>query len=275
MHPFQYTPQHPRVIYKNPPIVERVVSFKGEVSPEAFYGKFDTWRSEVEKSFPEYDPLQEWSINVQEKDGVPLFENAEPVVHITHRFWKSNQQKKRLCSMRLLPDQFTINLHREGTDAHRYEDLKKEYEEWLPRWAEHFEVTKFSTVVLDYVNLLSPAITPHFVKDGRLRVGDMLKVFHNVPGKHVSLIPPYDCGAGLLFHVDAYCQYVGFVRLLAIPTSSGEPAMRLDLQLRLHTPTPSLNLHSALTEADILHTLLVDQFEFIFTDEAKESFGKI
>jgi hypothetical protein len=101
MHPFQYTPQHPRIIYKNPPIVERVVSFAGDVSPEAFYGKFDTWKNQVEESFPEYDPLQEWSINVQEKDGVPLFENAEPVVHITHRFWRRNQQKQRLCSMRL------------------------------------------------------------------------------------------------------------------------------------------------------------------------------
>lgn len=264
-----------RIRYKKPPIIERVVTCIADVSEESFYGKFDAWKDLVHAEFPEYDPIKEWSLNVGMKEGVPVFTESMPEVRITHRFWKKNAKGKRFMSMRLLPNQLTLNLHREEGNPHAFEDLFAEFQRWLPQWFGHFGATGASAVQLDYINLLSGATTPSFMDQyGALQIGSILKQFGSVPGRFQAIIPPYDCQLGLL--IDAARRARFTMRVLAIMTAPNQgTAVRVDFQAAVDRDSPSLTVPQVFTEADFLHTVMVQQFEALFTDAAKKTFEPI
>jgi hypothetical protein len=97
-----------RVQYKKPPILERVLRVVGDVAPENFYAKFEGWREAVQSSFPDYEPIKDWRLNIEVKDGVPVFTDAPPQVIITHRFSRKSLQGKKLLSMRIKPNEIAL-----------------------------------------------------------------------------------------------------------------------------------------------------------------------
>ena len=143
-----------QIRFKSPPIVERVVTVSSDISAEQFFSRIESWKDIVAAEFPIYDPLTEWLLNIQEKDGVPLFEEAEPEVVITHRFSRRNEHGDRTWSMRCPPDRLTLNLHSERNEPHDFEELYSAMTKWLPRWSDHFGAANYPSVQLDYVNLL-------------------------------------------------------------------------------------------------------------------------
>ena len=265
--------QSKRIRYKNPPIVERVAAVSGDIPPETFFSRIEGWKNIVRKEFPVYDPLTEWLLNVQEKDGVPLFNEAEPEVLITHRFSKRNQSGERTWSMRCPPDRLILNLHAEQHDSHDFEELYAAMSNWLPRWTDHFGVNQFPTVQLDYVNVLGPRRTPRFVdKDGGIQINRLIEVFGKIPGRHQSIIAPYDCKVGLLIEKD---RCGANIHVHAVRSRDDALHVRVDLQVVAAHPIPMVSVDEALSELRYTHAVLIGQFDALFTDEAKASFEPI
>src|SRR5688572_16013152 len=111
------------VRYKNPPIIERVASVTADITEENFYSKFASWKEALQPEFPDYDPVKRWKLNFSMKGDVPVLEDSGPRIEVTHRFWKHNQKGKKFMSMRVLPNQFTLNLHPERDKPHNFEEL--------------------------------------------------------------------------------------------------------------------------------------------------------
>lgn len=259
--------------YKKPPIVERVATVTGNFSDspvDLFFSRIESWKDIVRKEFPIHDPLTEWLLNVAERNGVPLFDEAEPEVQITHRFSRRNEHGQRLWSMRCPPDRLTLNLHAEDNIPHDFEELYGAVKDWLPRWADHFGVTTFSRVQLDYVNLLGPRTTPDFVaRDGGIQVQRLLEVFGKIPGKHKSIIAPYDCKVGLLIEPNRCAAHI---HVHAVRSKEGTLHVRVDLQVVAGHDVPLAGVNDALSELRYSHDVLIEQFLAIFTEEAKASF---
>jgi uncharacterized protein (TIGR04255 family) len=187
-----------RIRYKKPPIVERIFTVTCDLPPEAFFSKFESWKEIIQPHFPHYDPHKDWKLNLEVKNGVPIFTNAQPEVQITHRFARLDAKGKKRVSMRLLPNEFSLNLHHDPSQPHYFEELFAEIENWVPQWIAHFGVKGCSSIAIDYINLISAVTTPNFVKDSSVYIGDVLTVFSQVPIPYHGIIPPYDCQVGLM-----------------------------------------------------------------------------
>lgn len=262
--------------YKRPPILERVLTVTADVSPENFFGRFERWKDVIRETFPEYEPINDWKLNIETReDGTPLLTHVQPELEITHRFWRRNNTGKRFMSMRIAPNQLSLNLNRDSEDCHLFNELYDEYSKWLPQWMTHFGATGCANVTLNYVNLISCDTTPQFVDaSGSIQVGRVLRVFAGVPGRHMGIVPPYDCQMGLM--IDEKKPAIFALRVLGVTIAKdNSPAIRVDFQAAVTKPKPSLSAIEALSEASFLHTIIIDQFESIFTEDAKRSFEPV
>jgi hypothetical protein len=259
-----------QVRFRKPPIIERVATVSGNISPEQFHSRMDSWKSIVAADFPIYDPLTEWLLNVQEKDGVPLLDEAEPEVVVTHRFSRRNQNGDRTWSMRCPADRLTLNLHSEHNEPHNFEELFAAMAKWLPRWSDHFGATAYPTVQLDYVNLLGPQTTPTFVdRNGGIQINRLIEVFGKIPGPHISIIAPYDCRVGLLIEPN---RCMVNIHVHAVRDRDAALHVRVDLQVIATQRDPLTSADAAMGEVRYTHDVLIGQFLAIFTEEAKTSF---
>jgi hypothetical protein len=265
---------HPR--YQKAPIIERALTVTADISQENFFARFEDWKNVIHEKFPEYDPVNDWRMKIETReDGTPLLTEVQPELVITHRFWRRDKKGNRFMSMRLLPNYLTLNLHRDSERDHTFDELHAEFANWLPLWMSHFGATACDTVQLSFINLISCHTTPQFIDgDGSIQVARVLRVFAGIPSQHLGIIPPYDCQIGLMIDPDRPAMFS--LRVLAVTIAKdGTPAIRVDLNAAVTKPKPSLSAFQALSEATFVHTVIRNQFEAIFTDEAKKSFDPI
>src|SRR4051812_45863112 len=110
-----------QAIYKKPPVIERVVSVVADITEENFYSRFESWRAIIQSEFPDYDPIKEWKLSIKMKEDVPVLDDSLPEIEVTHRFWKLNEHGQRFMSMRVIPNQLTLNLHPELEKPHTFD----------------------------------------------------------------------------------------------------------------------------------------------------------
>ena len=172
-----------RVIYKNPPVVERAVSVVGTIDPSVYEKNMPTWQGLVAEEFPIYEPFTEWRLDIkQQPDGPPVMNQEDAEVHVIHRFWKTNDAGRKVCCVQLREDQLTVNLLREGEDGHRFDDMATVLAKWLPKWVDHFGVNNLHGTRIEYVNVISSLITPQFIdKKGGIEIAKAFLVFSGLP----------------------------------------------------------------------------------------------
>jgi hypothetical protein len=267
-------PAQPPFHYKRPPIIERVLSVTADIPLENYFARFEDWKLLIHDKFPEYDPITDWHLNIETReDGTPLLTDVQPELRITHRFWRRNSQGKRFLSMRVLPNQLALNLHPEAKNPHRFEELHTEFSNWLPQWLSHFGGNACDMVALNYINLISQHTTPQFINaEGGIQIGRVLRVFAGLPGQHMGIIPPYDCQMGLM--IDPKRPATFAMRVSAV-TIAKQNSLAIRVDFNAVVAKPSQTPFQALSEAEYLHKVIVDQFESVFTDEAKKSFEVI
>jgi hypothetical protein len=265
-----------RATYKKPPVIERAATVTAHIPPEVFFARFESWKSEILKDFPDYDPIQQWLINYTNREEVPVLDEVPPQVRVTHRFWKRNLQNQRFMSMRVLPNRLTLNLHPEYNDPHRYEELRDALMRWFPLWVAHFSATEFPQVHLDYINLLAAETTPQFVepKTGAVHIGQALTVFASGPGKNQGITPPYDCQMGLA--IDRERGSFFRLRILGLDSRPNRgAAVRIDFQAVTDRHDSPLTASEIRGEVEFLHEVMIEKFEAVFTDAAKISFQSV
>jgi hypothetical protein len=269
-------PTQPHFHYKRPPIVERVLTVIADIPLENYFARFEDWKNLIHDKFPEHDLITNWQLNVETReDGTPLLTDVQPELTITHRFWRRSPKGGKFLSMRLLPNQLTMNLHPVGKDDHRFEELFAEFSYWLPLWLSHFGGKECAMVSLNYINLISHQTTPQFsAPEGGINIGHALRVFAGLPGKHMGIIPPYDCQIGLMIDPKRPATFALRVAAVGIGKENSL-AIRVDFNAAVMKPKPCLSPNQALSEAEFLHTVILGQFESIFTEEAKKSFEPV
>jgi uncharacterized protein (TIGR04255 family) len=262
--------------YRKPPVVERALAVHVNIPEEKFQLKSDTWRNSVAHDFPRSETLTEWTLSVTEKDGMPVLDPTKQTMTLRQTFWQLAGEKKRE-GIQLWPDRISFNLLGEPGDPRDYVELDALREQWLMRWASHFEVLECSGVTLEYVNLLSAATLPQFVNGNTLRIGEVLRIFREIPGKLHSLHPPFDFQFNVDGETDPPSRFRAVCASLSPPTPSDAPPK---MQLRFTASTKvsenrNVPLDKVAEEARLMHDLIIQQFEAYFTPEAKKSFNPI
>lgn len=259
--------------YRKPPILERVATVDAEMSEDAFKAKLDSWRALVEKDFPVYEPLQEWLINVVQKDGIPLWDQIEPELKITPRFSKKSSSDNFDWSIRCPQGRFSVNMHSHPGEPRNFGQLKNAFEEWLPQWMTNFEVVHFKRLSLLYVNFLNESTLPDFVnKDGSIEIGKALTIALGIPGLSETLTTPYKLSARFLLEADERNNHPAsfHIKLDDVPGKGLRMALRVDADFEANC-----GLHDVLRTLDWCHDIILHRFDLIFTSAAKQSFEPI
>jgi hypothetical protein len=102
----------------------------------------------------------------------------------------------------------------------------------------------------------------------------MLTVFSSVPSQHYGIIPPYDCQMGLMIDPQRPATFALRVLGLIMPQQHG-PAIRVDFHSEVTKDSPRMSAQQVLAETQFLHTVIVEQFESLFTPEAKQTFEPV
>lgn len=258
------------VFYRNPPIVERVVVVNAEMSEEQFAAGMDSWESLVKKEYPEEEPIIKWSLNMEERDGVPLFETMQPELQITPRHARKPKREGFDWSIRSPRGKFVMNMLSMPGTTRRYSHLKEECSRWLRQWFEHFSITTPTDVSLLYINHLRPDLTPGLYEPGgALLLENTLTIFSAVPGDHESIIPPLDCKMTVRLPGPPVAHLQ--IRLLDLEFSSKAPALGLYLQTAAKVPVGT-RPDGILELLDWSHDRILERFEVLFTEQAKKSF---
>jgi hypothetical protein len=257
-----------KTIYKNPPIIERIVGVYTDIKPEVFEAKMPDWAAKIRDQYPLARPIAEWSIKVKEVKGVPMLENVMPKAEIIQLFWKPHPKKLQVHGMRLRPSRLVFHLCREDGNAHDFEELYAEMETWIGRWMEHFEVEALKGVTAEYFNRLNPKITPQFMlPDGRLKLSEAFLLFANIPGKYQSITPPYDNRIRLIVDEKRPCYFDLRVRA----DDDGHVGVRIDFMVTT-IGDRAISAKDALAEIRLGHDVILEQFDCLFSEKARQSF---
>lgn len=267
-------PINPVPQYRRPPVVERVVTLWAEVDQERHESLFEEWREMVEQDYPVYEPLKEWLLKVEEKDGIPLLDGAQTELKITPRFSRKKSSEGFDWSIRCPAGQLTMNMHSSPDEIRRYADLRSEYFRWMGTWLTNFEVARLHRLQVLYLNKLSPETLPDFKTEaGALELGRVLKVFMSIPGEHECLVPPWDCRANVLL-----AEPRGALLEIHLKDAShpgGKPVLDLSLTVNVDMKDTPADAEKVAGVLDLCHQRIVERFEQLFTDEARQSFDPI
>ena len=257
------------VRYRNAPVVERVVTLRVPMKAELFESRLEAWNAIVSPEYPVSEPLVEWLVQMEEKEGVPLFDTLSPKLKITPRFSRRSKADGFDWSIRCPSGQFTMNMHSHPGSERCYQNLRDEFAKWLPRWMDHFGVEKAEVLSMGYINDLSHEVTPQFFNDRGLELGKVLKVFASVPGKHESLEPPYDCRVTVNLGNSPARKLL--IRVNDMRDSNGNLGIRVSLDAIAEIAGVTDHL-KVLELLDWCHTRIIERFESVFTDAARLSF---
>lgn len=262
--------------YKNPPIIERALVVHAKLTEERFRLAAEAWQSLVKDDFPHSESVTEWLLSVTESNGMPVLDPERQTMTVRQTFWKKADEKKDV-GMQLWPDKIAFNLLGGHGNPRHFEELEKLAKSWLPRWADHFEVTTFAGISLQYVNLLSDLTLPDFIDSGALNVGQVLTFFH-VPGQLQKLLPPFDFQINLDGATDP-SSILG-MQLSAPPVVAAHgkvpkaPTLHLRFNATTHmNPEREIVLDQVWKEVQICHDLILREFEATFSEKAKKSFS--
>ncbi len=240
------------------------------MTAESFEANIERWKQKVIPEYPAEEPLIEWLVEMEEKDGVPLFDTLAPKLRITHRFSKKSKADGFDWSIRCPIGKFTMNMHSHPGSERRYGHLRKEFSKWLPLWMEHFGVERGEVLILGYINVLRRDITPQFFNnEGGLELDKVLRVFSSIPGKHESLVPPYDCRVTVNLGNEPARKLGIRVKDATTPENGVAIKVTLDTMAQL---SGDGGVSEILELLDWSHERIIERFEQVFTDEAKASF---
>lgn len=251
--------------YDRPPIIERALSLGVTIDDALFERQLESWKELIQSEFPTSQTLPVWDIEIAQRDGAPFFDPERQKMSLRHRFWKGPSPGHD-SAVQIWRDRVVFNLLSTiGTPRH-FEDLAAVAKAWLPRWKEHFQVSTFRGVELEYVNLISAKTCPDFTRNTSLEIHRIVRFFGDIPRTDAPLIPPYE------FQVNTLEREKPPLRLharLHSVTGSAPP----ELQLRFVASTErEMPVGDVWGELDIAHELILDAFESYFTEEAKEAF---
>jgi uncharacterized protein (TIGR04255 family) len=252
--------------YKLPPIVERVVSVKARMKPEVYDERFSAWQEKVEAEFPINEPVKNWRVTIQRVHDVPS--EFKPELEIIPRFSEKRSTEGYGWSIRCPLGQLTMNMHSSHKENRGYKDLRSRFPKWLKDWVTHFEVNDFDELTVHYVNILDQERLPSFSHDGEIEIQKVLRVFFNISGENEAFTPPMDCRVTINLKGNPN----GRLHIHATDKSSGpNAAMTLNL-VAVTELTKGQSVDEIVSLMDWCHDKIVERFEMIFTDEAKQSF---
>jgi len=263
----------PAVTYARPPVIERAAAVFVSVDEDTYETNFPAWRKLVEEEFPVYEPVTEWLINFEPKEGKATIDPLKTELRITPRFSKRKMIEGFEWSIRCPRESLIINMESKPGTPSQYNDLRSRFSSWLSRWVQHFKVEDLRRVNLHYVNLLNPQTIPELLTpQPGIPLDKILNVFVGFPGRHRAMIPPLNCQ--VTFQLEDREDAVVQIILASAPNFQPQPAVRLDLVVETSI-TKTNSVDEILDTLDWCHERIIEHFEAVFTDAAKQNFKPI
>lgn len=253
--------------YKNPPIVERIVGVYYKLTVEEFEKKIPSWIEKIKSDYPIPENLAEWTIDIEQKNGVPFVKNLTPKARLIRLFWKKHPQNLHVLGMRLRPDRLVFHLRKENGNPHDFDELMPEMRKWLPLWAEHFGIPNIQSTMVEYYNQLNGLNTPTLVKEGGVLIEDSLTIFGKMPGEYVSVGDPYMCNVRLFMNTE-------LTRFCDLKIFGDRATGTVHVNLIVQT-TKEMSFADAISSINDEHDIILEKFDCVFTEKAKHSFGLI
>ena len=261
-----------------PPLLERVAVMRFQPFPVAtFNQKADEWQAKIATEYGDRDVLQEWKLNIPEKNGIPDFASLQTDLILHRRFWKAAGEK-RAIAMQCRNGWVSFNVVNHEGNRHRYVDLKEEVSRCLPDWAQHFGVQHLSEYSLVYINRLCKRSTPQFFEcsNGKetLHLNKVLTAFGQAPFPG-TIVPPYTFT--LNFQLGNDPGKVLKYSVTSVEKKSGPAEVMVDVRLEMtikageHEDTPA----HAVKYLDSCHETLLEAYKHFFTQDALQSFEEI
>lgn len=260
-----------KIRYKKPPITQRIIGVYHQISEDDFQKKLPSWIEKIRDAYPIQEPLAEWTLDIEQKGGIPLLKNLTPKASIIHLFWKQNMKGRHVHGMRIRPDRLVFHLNSQKDEPHDFDELLPEMEYWLPKWAEHFGVGKLSGVSAEYLNELSREVTPQFIDDkGALNLPRILTVFGTFSKRSASLIHPLQCQVRMVMDE----KKPTFLDLRVYDDQKNAPCVKVDFIVTTYM-AGGISLDQAVPELRIGHDLILEEFDCVFSEDAKQSFFRL
>src|SRR4029077_2515349 len=97
--------------FERPPVVERVVTVFAAMHEEIYASRFAAWQAQVQLHFPIYEPVTEWRINAEIKEGSVSMDPRKAQLNIIPRFSKKKSKAGFDWSLRSPQGALTMNMH--------------------------------------------------------------------------------------------------------------------------------------------------------------------
>jgi hypothetical protein len=257
--------------YSRPPVQSRILTVFGDHDREKFDELIPSWADLVSPDFPEQQIGKQWSVKLNEKNGIP---RPRTELSLRHRSVALNGKGKLIREVTPFPGGIAIRLERSAGVLHSFDELFGFAEKLLPRWKEHFGVSLCRGLRLNYKNTFSPEITPFAFEelaDGRvmLKLDRWLTYFSRVPGNFQSVVRPIHSKLTVSVDPEKEAEFTYLVK-----SSDPDEAATIVVHLVVDTygKQRKLDISSLLAETKWSHTLILEQFEAFFTKAALENF---
>jgi hypothetical protein len=267
--------------YKRPPVVERVATIYAEIPEEIFESRFEAWRNQVEAQYPIYEPLKQWDLMYAQKgdptDPIPVLTSTTPQLRITPRFSRRLSKEGFDWSIRCPRDQFTMNVHPDPEDGsgRRYTQLRYEYLNWAEKWMKHFDVKSIGLIQLNYVNVLNKTTVPSFFSpDGQsFSLPQLINIFTNLSRPGEVMMPPFACQATVGFTNKKNATLS--VQVQDATTSPLDVGVLVGFIATMQPEEPEPSIQKIAELLDWAHERILERFDMVFSDRAKESFEPV
>jgi len=245
---------------------------------EDYASKLSEWENFLSEDYSVNEPVKDWRImaDTDPSNGLPLFESIHPSLTIIPRLSRKSAKQGFDWSVRYPCGQLTVNMHSDPNQGQgakrRFCHLSDEFIEKYAAWVEFFKIDKIKFLQLHYVNALTRKTIADFAfVDDSLHVGKIIKIFSTIPGQHRNMVPPFSCEAG----VELESEFQGILNIKLNNWTSKKFGDGLNLSF-ICSITPKkpkdIRLEAVSDLLEEAHAHIINHFEAIFTDEAKNSF---
>jgi hypothetical protein len=262
-------PQKPK--YSRPPVQSRLLTVFGEHDHAKFDELIPSWADLVAADFPEQQIGKQWSVKLNEKNGIP---RPRTELSLRYRCVASDEKRKLIRELTPVPGGISIRLERSAAAVHSFDELFAFAEKYLPLWRQHFGVSQVRGLRLNYKNVFSPEITPFAFEKlagGRvlLKVDRWLTYFQSVPGKYQNVVRPIQSKLTVSVDPEREAEFTYLVK-----SSDSDEAATIVVHLVMDTfgTERKLDISGLLAETQWSHTLILEQFEAFFTKAALDNF---
>lgn len=256
--------------YSRPPIQSRsLLVFSEDKETSSYERLIPDWSAIVREDFPEIKVGKLWRFSLEEKEGIPI---PKVKLFFLHRYVATDPNKEVLRLSEPTSNSLKLSLRRTSREIQSFDELFLLAKKWIPKWMEHFDVKSIKGVRLKYKNMLSKELTPFAFQDRFIKIDRWLTFMSRLPGKFNDVVGQFQTEINVRVDASKSAEFRYEVRSADKALDGTSSGIVVNFGIDTADESRNLRLHDCLAEIEWCHTILLEQFDAFFTEEAKRNF---